>query len=216
MHDATVAQDTKHCGLAICPGASRVYVLFIYFVFSACEQCTTDFSPRKRQNSAQLQGLSRFFHLFVHSVRTKQGTLHDKIAHRTRGQGRPFPSGIFVILGGVRGLSVIRPLFYYFNALTAGACTAHASEVPRLRAPVAARASSSRRQKLTSAVPEDAPEGALSSGAARSIHLCPVKPRRTVFSPTSLFSLLPPPTSYMVPDVGVNCRLVPEVLISFL
>ena len=71
-------------------------------------------------------------------------------------------------MGGVRGVSVIRPLFYYFYARTAGACPSRASEVPRLRASLAARAPASRRQKLTFVVPEDAPGGPLSSVAARS------------------------------------------------
>ena len=119
-------------------------------------------------------------------------------------------------MGGVRGVSVIRPLFYYFYAGLAGACPPRASEVPRSRAPLTARAASSRRQKLTSAVPEDAPGGALSSGAARSLHLYQVKTRRTVFSSTSLFSLLPPPNSYQVPNVGVKFSFVPQVSISFL
>ena len=144
------------------------------------------------------------------------GTENDKFANRRRGQGRPFPSGIFVIIGVDRGVSVIDPLFYYICARTAGACPSRASEVPRLRTTLAARAVSLRRRKFTSAVPQDAPGCPLSSVAARSRRRCPVKRRRTVFSRTSLFSLLPPPKSPPVPDVCVKFSVVPEVLISLL
>ena len=115
-------------------------------------------------------------------------------------------------MGGVRGVSVIRPLFYYFYTGLAGACPARASEIHRLRATVTARAPSSRRQKLTSAVPWDAPGGNLSSRAARSLHLRPVKPRRMVFSPTSLFSLLPPPNSLSGPSCWCEVQFGPSGL----
>ena len=118
-------------------------------------------------------------------------------------------------MGGIRGVSVILPLFYYFCARTAGACPSRASEVPCLRATLAARAPSSRSQKWTSAVPEDAPGGPLSSVAARSRRRSPVKRLWTVFSRPSRFSLLPPPKSDKVPDVCLKFMLVPEVLISF-
>ena len=72
-----------------------------------------------------------------------------------------------------------------------------------------------RRHKFPSAVTEDASGGPLSSVAARFLPRCPVKPWWTVFSQPSLFSLLPPPNSAPVPDVGVKFSLVPEVLISF-
>ena len=187
-----------------------------FFVFSGCEQCLPDFSPRKRQNSAQWQGLSRFFTISRHSALTKMGTQHDKITHSWRGQGRPFPSGISVNMGWVRGVWVIDPLFYYIYARAAGACHSRASEVIRLRATLAARAVSVRRQKLTSATQKDAPGCPLYSVAARSSLGGPVKHRRTVLSRTSLFSLLPPPNSAPVPDIYVKLNLVPEVLISSL
>ena len=74
----------------------------------------------------------------------------------------------------------------------------------------------SRRRKFTSAVTEDASGCPLSAVAARSLNGCPVKPRGPVFSPTLPFSLLPPPNSDPVPNVGVKFSLVPEVLISCL
>ena len=149
-------------------------------------QCTDEKGPRKRQHSSQL-----------------------------RGQGRPFPAGLFVIIGGDRGVSVIDPLFYYIYTRTEGACPSRDSAVPRLRASLETRAVSSRRKKFTSAVPQDAPGGSLSSVAARSRRRSPVKRRRTVFSRPSLFSLLPPPKSAPVPDVCVMLILVHGVLISF-
>ena len=132
------------------------------------------------------------------------------------GQGRPFPAGIFVIMGGDRGVLVIDPLFYYIYARTAGACHTRASKVIRLRATLAARAVSLRRQKLTSAAQKDVPGCPLCSVAARSSLGGPVKRRRTILSRTSLFSLLPPPNSAPVPDIYVQLILVPEVLISLL
>ena len=148
---------------------SREFVHPIFFCFFACEQCITDKSPRKRQNSAQLQGLSRVFPISRNSALPKKGPQNDKLANRRRGQLRPFPSGFFVITGGFRGDQVIRPLFYYFFPRATGACPSRASEVPRLRASLAARATSSRLQKLTSATPDEAPGGPLSSVAARAI-----------------------------------------------
>ena len=157
-----------------------------FFVFSWCEQCITGFSPWKRQNSAQWQGLSRFFPIFPHSALTKKGPENDKITHRNRGQWRPFHFGFIVIIRWDRGVLVITPLFYYFYSRASGACNGRASSVPRWRATVAARAVSWRRQKFTSATPEDAPGSDLSAVAARYLNKCPVKLRRSVFSPTSL------------------------------
>ena len=71
-------------------------------------------------------------------------------------------------MGGVKGVSVIRSLFYYFSARAAGVCPARVSEVPRQRAYLAAREPYSRRKKLTSVVPGDEPGGPLSSVAERS------------------------------------------------
>ena len=106
----------------------------------------------------------------------------------------------------------------FFGSLARGPADAspgRASGVPGERALEAARAPSSRRQKFTSAVTEDAPGCSLSSVAARSLKGCPFQPRRMVFSPASPFSLLPPPNSASVPNVGVKFILVPAVLISF-
>ena len=104
----------------------------------------------------------------MHSAQTKKGPLNDNIANRTRGQRRPFRSGISVNRGGDRGGAVITPLFYYISTRASGASPSRASGVPRLRAFKAARSPSSRRQKFASAAPEDAPGGHLSSVAARS------------------------------------------------
>ena len=64
-------------------------------------------------------------------------------------------------------------------------------------------------------MPDDAPGGSLSAVAARSDHRYPDRRRWTGFPRPSLFSLLPPPESAPVPDVGEMFILVPEVLISF-
>uniref|UniRef100_A0A6N2MMZ8 Uncharacterized protein n=1 Tax=Salix viminalis TaxID=40686 RepID=A0A6N2MMZ8_SALVM len=124
----------------------------------------------RRPTFAKNHGLSRVFSLSRNSALSKKGLENDKLANRRPGQRRPFHSGFFVITGGVRGDPVIRPLFYYFFPRATGACPSRASEVPRLRASLAARATASRLQKLTSASPDDAPGGPLSSGAARSIN----------------------------------------------
>ena len=183
----TVHQDSADCGRELLhPCVARVRPPYFFFVFSGCEQCITGFSPRKRQNSAQLQGLSRVFPIFPHSALTKKGPENDKIAHRNRGQWHPFRFDFIVIIGGDRGALVITPLFYYFYSRASGACNGHASSVPRWCATVAARAVSWRRQKFTSVTPEDAPGSDLSTVAARYLKQCPVKLRRSVFSRTSL------------------------------
>ena len=165
---------------------SREFVHPIFFVFSGCEQCIAGFSPRKRQNSAQWQGLSRFFTIFVHSALTKKGSENDKIAHRNQGHWRPFLSGFIVIISGFRGFLVIAPLFYYFLTRASGACNGRAISVQRWRATVEAHAASWRRQKFTSATSRASPGGDLSTVAARYLKQCPVKPRRSVFSRASL------------------------------
>ena len=64
-------------------------------------------------------------------MQTKMGMQNDKIVNRKRGQGRHFPSGIFVNNGEGRGVLVITPLFYSFFARPAGASHGRASVVPR-------------------------------------------------------------------------------------
>uniref|UniRef100_A0A6N2LNF6 Uncharacterized protein n=1 Tax=Salix viminalis TaxID=40686 RepID=A0A6N2LNF6_SALVM len=186
--------------LAAAPSPANGAVLnrFAFGGFVAVGVLVAVLCIRLKQNSAQLQGRSRVFPLFWHSALTKMGTENDKSLHSSAGQGRPFPSGIFVIMVWDRGVS-------------AGACLSRASEFPRLRATLEARAAALRRKKLTSAAPQDAPGSHLSSVAARSRLRCPVKRRRTVFSRASLFSLLPPPKSDPVPDICLKFSLVPEV-----
>ena len=70
--DVTVAQDTKHCGLAICPGASRVYVLLIFFfTFPHVNSALPIKAPEKDKIVHSYRGSLGFSHFF-YTVRRRK------------------------------------------------------------------------------------------------------------------------------------------------
>ena len=193
MHCSSTLKTLWTCTLLRCGAGARPP--FFFLSFPPVHSVLTFLTFEKHKIVHRGQGRSRVFHLLSHSALTKKGPQNDKTANSVRGHWRPFPFGFIVIIGGYRGVLVITLLFYYFFSRPARALHRRGSSVPGWRAALAARAVSLRRKKLMSALPEDATGGPLSTVAVRYLKKWPVKPRRSVFSWTSLFSLLPPPNS---------------------
>ena len=90
----TVAQDTKRCGLAICPSALRVYVYLFFLSLLPVNSALPITAPEKDKIVHSYRGSLGFSHFFYTVCRRKRAAKTTKWLTVT-GAGSSFPSRYF-------------------------------------------------------------------------------------------------------------------------